>query len=170
MASLLSLSLTYSLLLSLLYLSSAATTTGGSDDLLIREVVAGRGDDLDDILLNAEHQFSLFKTKYGKKYSSQSEHDFRFATFRANLRRAKRHQELDSSAVHGVTKYSDLSPKEFRQYLLGLNGGEKRVKLPDDTNNAPILPTNDLPKNFDWRDHGAVTGVKDQVRMMKIKF
>lgn len=65
---------------------------------------------------------------------------------------------LDPDAVHGVTKFSDLTPGEFRQKFLGL----KRLRLPKDAQTAPLLPTNDLPDDFDWRDRGAVTPVKDQ--------
>lgn len=86
----------------------------------------------------------------------------RFAVFKANLLRAKRHQMLDPSAVHGVTKFSDLTTNEFRKKFLGLKGGKRKLRLPADAKKAPILPTNDLPEDFDWRDHGAVTGVKDQ--------
>lgn len=125
-----------------------------SDDLLIRQVVP-EGDDL----LSAEHQFGLFKAKFGKTYSTVEEHDYRFSVFEANLRRARRHQLLDPSAVHGVTRFSDLTPDEFRRDYLGL----KPLRLPADAQKAPILPTNDLPTDFDWRDHGAVTPVKDQV-------
>ncbi|KAL6345411.1 hypothetical protein AAG906_015894 [Vitis piasezkii] len=124
-----------------------------SDDLLIRQVVP-EGDDL----LSAEHQFGLFKAKFGKTYSTVEEHDYRFSVFEANLRRARRHQLLDPSAVHGVTRFSDLTPDEFRRNYLGL----KPLRLPADAQKAPILPTNDLPADFDWRDHGAVTPVKDQ--------
>lgn len=124
-----------------------------SDDLLIRQVVP-EGDDL----LSAEHQFGLFKAKFGKTYSTVEEHDYRFSVFEANLRRARRHQLLDPSAVHGVTRFSDLTPDEFRGDYLGL----KPLRLPADAQKAPILPTNDLPTDFDWRDHGAVTPVKDQ--------
>ncbi|KAK3006752.1 hypothetical protein RJ639_016193 [Escallonia herrerae] len=122
------------------------------DDVLIRQVVG------DDELLNAEHHFAIFKRRFGKTYASQEEHDSRFAVFKANLRRARRHQKLDPSAVHGVTQFSDLTPAEFRRNHLGL----KRLRLPSDAHKAPILPTNDLPADFDWRDHGAVTAVKNQ--------
>ncbi|CAL5415878.1 unnamed protein product [Camellia sinensis] len=138
-------------------LSSATVDFNDSDDLLIRQVVSDGGD---DHLLNADHHFSLFKRKYAKSYATQEEHDHRFSVFKANLRRSKTHQLLDPSAVHGVTKFSDLTPAEFRRNYLGLK--QRRLKLPADAHKAPILPTNDLPADFDWRDHGAVTGVKDQ--------
>ncbi|XP_028803014.1 cysteine proteinase 15A [Neltuma alba] len=144
-------------LLLLSVLSAAVATAEGiddEDDLLIRQVVT----DNDDHLLNAEHHFSTFKTKFGKTYATREEHDHRFGVFKANLRRARIHQKLDPSAVHGVTKFSDLTPSEFRRQYLGL----KPLRLPADAQKAPVLPTNDLPTDFDWRDHGAVTGVKDQ--------
>lgn len=148
--------LLFAVLFSLVLLSSAVDDVNGAeDDLLIRQVVP----DGEDPLLHAGRHFSSFKAKFGKSYASQEEHDYRFGVFKANLRRAKLHQKLDPSAVHGVTKFSDLTPAEFRQQFLGL----KRVRLPSDAQKAPILPTNDLPTDFDWRDQGAVTGVKDQV-------
>lgn len=149
-----------SLLALLLFsLLSAAVATAefiddDDDDLLIRQVVS----DGEDHLLNAEHHFSNFKAKFGKTYATREEHDYRFGVFKANLRRAKLYQNLDPSAVHGVTKFSDLTPSEFRRQFLGL----KPLRLPADAHKAPILPTNDLPPDFDWRDHGAVTPVKDQ--------
>ncbi|KAM7470813.1 hypothetical protein LguiA_008996 [Lonicera macranthoides] len=121
-------------------------------DALIRQVVD------EDSLLNADHHFSLFKRRFGKSYESQEEHDYRFSVFHANLHLAKRHQELDPSAVHGVTQFSDMTPEEFRQNHLGLN----RIRFPSDAKKAPILPTKDLPTDFDWREHGAVTAVKNQ--------
>lgn len=123
----------------------------------IRQVVP---EENDEQLLNAELHFSLFKSKYEKTYATQEEHDHRFRVFKANLRRARRHQLLDPSAVHGVTQFSDLTPKEFRRNYLGL---KRRFRLPTDTQTAPILPTSDLPTEFDWREQGAVTPVKNQV-------
>lgn len=146
------------LLLSLLSSAVAyavAPEETADDDVLIRQVVSSAGD---DELLGAVHHFSSFKARFGKTYATQEEHDYRFEVFKANLRRAKTHQMLDPDAVHGVTKFSDLTPGEFRQKFLGL----KRLRLPKDAQKAPILPTNDLPDDFDWRDRGAVTPVKDQ--------
>ncbi|GFP85913.1 cysteine proteinase rd19a [Phtheirospermum japonicum] len=132
-----------------------------SSDLLIRQVVDhGEGEAVNEnTLLNADHHFAIFKRKFGKSYATQEEHDYRFKVFKASLRRARRHQQLDPSAVHGVTQFSDLTPREFRNQFLGLN---RRLRLPSDAQKAPILPTNDLPTDFDWREHGAVTPVKNQ--------
>lgn len=131
----------------------------GSDDPLIRQVVDRSGDDNENSL-NADYHFMMFKRRFGKSYATEEEHDYRLSIFKANQRRARRHQKLDPSAVHGVTQFSDLTPGEFRRQFLGLN---RRLRLPIDANKAPILPTNDLPSEFDWRDHGAVTPVKNQV-------
>ncbi|XP_050388312.1 cysteine proteinase 15A-like [Argentina anserina] len=150
----------HALLLSLfLFLSYTVASTADGGDSLIRQVVPRAGEEDDDALLHAERHFSSFKATFGKSYASQEEHDYRLGVFKANLRRAKRHQGLDPTAVHGVTKFSDLTPKEFRRNFLGL---KKRLRLPADANKAPILPTNDLPADFDWREKGAVTPVKDQ--------
>ncbi|KAL8141207.1 hypothetical protein V2J09_007228 [Rumex salicifolius] len=138
---------------------SYSLSSDESDDILIRQVLPGA----EDPLLNADHHFSLFKSKFNRKYASKEEHDHRFSVFKDNLRRAKRNQLLDPTAAHGVTKFSDLTPREFRQNFLGLNRQPKRrFGLPVDAHQAPILPTNDLPTEFDWREHGAVTEVKDQ--------
>ncbi|VFR03613.1 unnamed protein product [Cuscuta campestris] len=141
---------------------TAASSAVADEDPLIRQVVSG-GED--DSLLNADHHFSLFKSKYGKSYATQEEHDYRLSVFKANLRRSRRHQLLDPSAVHGVTKFSDLTPNEFRRTYLGIDtrrSNKLKLKLPSHAQEAKILPTGNLPADFDWRDHGAVTGVKNQ--------
>lgn len=150
-----------SLLLATVFRSSFAATK--NDDILIRQVVNHGEDGVvdDNSLLDADHHFSIFKRKFAKAYTTQEEHDYRFSVFKANLRRARRHQKLDPSAVHGVTQFSDLTPREFRRQFHGIN---RRLRFPSDAQKAPILPTNDLPTDFDWRDHGAVTPVKNQVR------
>jgi cathepsin F len=88
--------------------------------------------------------------------------------FTANLRRARRHQRLDPSAVHGVTKFSDLTPDEFRDRFLGLRKS-RRAPLLGSAHDALTLPTDGLPTEFDWREKGAVGPVKDQVRPPPIR-
>nr|BAF03553.1 cysteine proteinase CP2 [Phaseolus vulgaris] len=149
----------YTLCALLLFAAVAAAAGGGdtdADDILIRQVVPEG--EVEDHLLNAEHHFSTFKAKFGKTYATKEEHDHRFGVFKSNMRRARLHAQLDPSAVHGVTKFSDLTPAEFHRKFLGL----KPLRLPAHAQKAPILPTNNLPKDFDWRDKGAVTNVKDQ--------
>ncbi|GAA0167257.1 cysteine protease [Lithospermum erythrorhizon] len=145
----------------LFFLFSITLTTSSfsyqNDDVLIRQVVQ------QDHILNADHHFNLFKEHFSKAYVSKEEHDYRLGVFKANMRRALRHQKLDPSAVHGVTQFSDFTPAEFRRRFLGLNGGRRSLRVPEDANQAPILPTDDVPEEFDWREHGAVTNVKNQV-------
>ncbi|KAL8217644.1 hypothetical protein R6Q57_021017 [Mikania cordata] len=147
--------------LSLLLLFSAVTAIASeefSSEKLIRQVVPEE-ETAAEPLLNAEHHFNLFKNKFGRTYATQEEHDYRLTVFKSNLRRAKRHQLLDPTAQHGVTKFSDLTLAEFRKNYLGL---KNPLKFPADANKAPILPTNNLPEEFDWREKGAVTAVKNQ--------
>ncbi|GLT30625.1 hypothetical protein SLA2020_054170 [Shorea laevis] len=153
----------FSLLLLAFLFSSVVSSTesfsagGDNVDPLIRQVTDGDGE-TESHLLNAEHHFSLFKKRFGKSYASQEEHDYRLKVFKRNLRRAFRHQKLDPSAQHGVTKFSDLTRKEFRRTVLGL----RSLRLPKDATEAPILPTENLPEDFDWREKGAVTAIKNQ--------
>ncbi|CAL5205858.1 unnamed protein product [Lathyrus oleraceus] len=135
--------------------ATAVTEDTNNDDFIIRQVV----DNEEDHLLNAEHHFTSFKSKFSKSYATKEEHDYRFGVFKSNLIKAKLHQKLDPTAEHGITKFSDLTASEFRRQFLGL---KKRLRLPAHAQKAPILPTTNLPEDFDWREKGAVTPVKDQ--------
>lgn len=109
-----------------------------------------------------EHaHFAHFVNKFNKKYSGEEEHARRFSIFKKNLQKALRHQNLDRDAVHGITKFSDLTEEEFQRQYLGFNRPPRSI-LPRTSPPAPILPTDDLPSDFDWRELGAVTPVKNQ--------
>ncbi|KAG8064015.1 hypothetical protein GUJ93_ZPchr0004g39216 [Zizania palustris] len=130
------------------------------EDPLIEQVVAD-DDELGE--LNAEAHFAGFERRFGRSYRDADERAYRLSVFSANLRRARRHQRLDPSAVHGVTKFSDLTPAEFRDRFLGLRrGSPPELAAGSEPHEAPILPTDGLPTDFDWREHGAVGPVKDQ--------
>ncbi|KAK0576069.1 hypothetical protein LWI29_011312 [Acer saccharum] len=123
-----------------------------------QQVVSSDGHD--DLLTWAEHQFSEFKEKYSKTYATQEEDDYRFGVFMSNLRQARRNQIMDPTAVHGVTKFSDLTPSEFRSRYLGSGS---QIQLPKDISKAPdLLPTDDLPPTMNCTAKGAVTPVKNQ--------
>ncbi|KAG2571159.1 hypothetical protein PVAP13_7KG078900 [Panicum virgatum] len=131
-----------------------------AEDPLIEQVV---GADDDELELDAEAHFASFVRRFGKSYRDEDERARRMAVFRANLRRARRHQRLDPTAAHGVTKFSDLTPTEFRRQFLGLRRSSARDLLKGSSaHKAPILPTDGLPADFDWREHGAVGPVKNQ--------
>lgn len=64
-----------------------------------------------------------FKTEFKKAYDTMDEENFRFAHFVTNIRSADERNSEEKknggSAVHGITKFSDLSQAEFEsRYLL----------------------------------------------------
>ncbi len=64
-----------------------------------------------------------FKKQHGKAYETMDEENFRFAHFVTNLRMIDERNNMEAkvggSAIHGVTKFSDLSQAEFEsRYLL----------------------------------------------------
>jgi len=79
-----------------------------------------------------------------------------FSVFKQSLRRIEQKSARDDKTTWGVTKFSDLTPAEFKAiYLMNVT--------------APAAPTRSFPKSnvklptsFDWSSKGAVTPVKDQ--------
>ncbi|XP_048531194.1 cysteine proteinase 1-like [Triticum urartu] len=149
-------------LLGLLLSPAPAAAAAGDEEPLIRQVVGG-ADPLDNDL-ELDSQFLGFVQRFGKTYRDAEEHAHRLSVFKANLRRARRHQMLDPSAEHGVTKFSDLAPAEFRRTFLGLKTTRRSFlrEMAGSAHDAPVLPTDGLPEDFDWRDQGAVGPVKNQ--------
>ncbi|XP_042296478.1 cathepsin F [Sceloporus undulatus] len=104
-------------------------------------------------------RFKDFVTTYKKSYKDKREAEKRFRIFAENLEKAQVIQELDrGTAEYGVTKFSDLTEEEFRSTYLN----PLLSKLPVRPMKAATIPSDPMPEEWDWRDHGAVTGVKDQ--------
>jgi len=103
--------------------------------------------------------FLDFQVAYDKSYSDM-EFPKRLAIFADNLERVnvRNAQQvlLGGDAVHGVTKFMDLTPEEFKAMYL-------TYKHENVTVHAPYLQLDDAPASVvDWRTKGAVTKVKDQ--------
>lgn len=103
--------------------------------------------------------FLDFQKTYGKTYSDV-EFAKRLEIFANNLERANelnaKNILLGGEAVHGVTKFSDMSQEEFHAMYL--------TYVPEnETAKAPLLELDGpLSAAVDWRTKGAVTPVKDQ--------
>jgi len=105
--------------------------------------------------------FVKFATRYGKSYSD-IEFGYRFHVFSENLKIAAAQQARETgTARYGVTKFSDLTPEEFRaNYLMPKELYKNHKKDPKKVA-KPLTPVA-LPDSYDWNDKGAVTAVYDQ--------
>ena len=107
-------------------------------------------------------QFNKFVLKYEKKYSSIEEFTARFQTFSANLEKMSSYS-LTRKSTHkiGVTKFSDLTPQEFKRTYLNL-----QISLINQVRStATLVKIEKKPleqSSVDWRAKGAVFAVKDQ--------
>ncbi|VDN00488.1 unnamed protein product, partial [Onchocerca ochengi] len=109
--------------------------------------------------------YRIYKRKYNKSNEEINLEYRRFMEYRKNLKEIRRHNERykrnEETYELGINHLADLLPEEFDK-LLGFK--PKMRKNRNDSKNVVNIPiTGPLPKQIDWRDVGAVTGVKDQV-------
>jgi len=107
--------------------------------------------------------FSDFVSRFNKTYiDDKAELLRRFRIYKQNMRRVKnlmKVEEAGSTAQYGETIFSDMTPKEFRKVMLPFvwkkptNYMMRMVDVDDSQN---------IPDSIDWRDHNAVTEVKNQ--------
>jgi len=105
-------------------------------------------------------EFTGFLKKFEKKYESLEALEKRFDIFRQNLKEIFEHNAIyDKNYTMGVNQFTDLTPEEFKaDYAGGLLGA--RVTK---SNCKAYAPTGKaVPDAWDWREHGAVTPVKNQ--------
>lgn len=66
-----------------------------------------------------KYLWETFKVEYGKAYASQEEEESRFANFVAFLQTVDARNAAETgTAVHGITKFADLSAAEFKARYL----------------------------------------------------
>ncbi len=106
-------------------------------------------------------EFSNFQERFSKKYSTLQEMEERFSVFRDNFRAIRQHNS-DSSQnfTMGVNQFTDLTPSEFRAtYVSGLKSS---VQVQATGCKSFSSSASGAPDSYDWRQHNAVTPVKDQ--------
>jgi C1A family cysteine protease len=109
-----------------------------------------------------QSKWEAFKKKYKKNYAP-AEDQKRYAIFKSNLAKIdqlnSKNRDENGDNPFGINKFADIDPTEFARTRLNFRHNER-----GDIGDAPALPVSAeaLPANFDWRDKGAVTPVKDQ--------
>eukprot|EP01117_Protostelium_nocturnum_P007071 TRINITY_DN2538_c0_g1_i1.p1 TRINITY_DN2538_c0_g1~~TRINITY_DN2538_c0_g1_i1.p1 ORF type:complete len:337 (+),score=86.34 TRINITY_DN2538_c0_g1_i1:127-1137(+) len=132
-----------------------------SISLLVFVVSIAQSAESDELLEKQVSLFSQFKRKYNKNYETKEESALRFNHFRESLKRSEsRNNQSKGGAVFGVTKFSDLSPSEFKAMYLTLKPEQMPKQLEGTV--SGYKPMKAVPNTFDWRSKGAVTPVKDQ--------
>ncbi|CAM9535018.1 unnamed protein product, partial [Discosporangium mesarthrocarpum] len=125
--------------------------------------------------------FQAFVELYDKVYEDETERTMRIEIFKSNLARIdKMNSRTDSSVVYKITQFADLTREEFQSQLTnGMVSESAKAYAKEFTKTLSDMDkdfcqsctrfpelemyTGDsMPMEFDWRDYGAVTLVKNQ--------
>jgi len=111
----------------------------------------------------ARREWNEFKATHSKQYASEEEEEARFGIYLDNKRIIEEHNVLyeagEISWEVGMNVFGDMTEEEFKAKMTGgvlPKGSGERVSC------NYFSDTVDTPTAFDWRDHGAVSDVKDQ--------
>jgi cathepsin F len=111
-----------------------------------------------------EKNFSVFMSKYHKKYATPEEKDTRHSIFCANMKDADRLNELNGATSFGITKFSDKTKDEF-SVLLGRKNSPNFTRKERPVRQPKLDGVTTFPADatvVDWTAAGFVTPVKNQ--------
>lgn len=103
------------------------------------------------------YRFQNFIYNFEIEYDSIGEFDKRFEIFKDNMEYIAIENEKGNSFTLGITPFADLTVDEFAS----LRGIRLDGPLSSPCSSFESSSTS-LPSSYDWRDHNAVTPVKDQ--------
>jgi len=101
--------------------------------------------------------FQNFVHKFEKSYTNLVEFEKRFDIFRDNLYYIGEQNGMNNKYELGVTRFADLTIDEFSSFNGIKQGGPFSTACKKFTSSS-----GDVAVSYDWRDHKAVTPVKDQ--------
>ncbi|EDW00889.1 cathepsin L [Drosophila grimshawi] len=113
-----------------------------------------------------QNEWDIYKVNHDKRYGSEDEELLRKLIFYDHKRMIDTHNERYAAGKEtyemGVNQFTDMLSSEFESAMLG------SLNITDIASDIDIIyeaPKNlEIPKSIDWRDKGAVTGVKDQLK------
>jgi len=98
-------------------------------------------------------KFMKFVSQHNKEYSSVEEFQSKFATFKANLATVEDHDDF--------SPFLDMTAEEFAAVYLTLRS-EDIPSAKSHMEKYVLSSSFEADTAFDWRDHGAVSAVKNQ--------
>jgi C1A family cysteine protease len=109
--------------------------------------------------------FDTFVREYNKQYSSDHERQNRFINFVQNLKIADERNEAErqsnGTAVHGISRFMDLSAQEFKDNYLGSKKFDKEEYKSDLKSVRTSVSSSSKSSSVDWSGV-LTTPVKDQ--------
>ncbi|XP_059633793.1 cysteine proteinase mucunain-like [Cornus florida] len=104
--------------------------------------------------------YESWLVKHAKVYNALGEKEKRFQIFKDNLRFIDDHNAAENRTYKlGLNRFADLTNEEYRSMYLG---AKRRVSTPKTSDRYTPRVGDSLPDSVDWREKGAVVGVKDQ--------
>jgi len=109
-------------------------------------------------------QWNEFQEKYGRQYASDAERLQRFQAFADNVDMMRKMAAMDPTATYThLSPLADVPQRAFLQrQALKVSRADIAAHARDAAAQAGLIAAAPVPKSFDWRERGAVNGVKDQ--------
>ena len=119
----------------------------------------------DDLPVSMSARHEQWMAQHGREYKDAIEKELRFNIFRESVEFIESVNSAgDRKYKLDINKFADLTDEEFKAYHTGFR--PKPLGATASSSSLAFryenLSMSDMPPSMDWREKGAVTGVKDQ--------